>query len=67
MAKEELLEFEGHVEEALPDGRFRVKLENGHSIIVYTSGRMKRNRIKAIAGRFRRVWKCHRTISARVA
>lgn len=50
MAKEELLEFEGVVIEALPDGRFRVELENGHSIIAYTAGRMKRNRIKAIAG-----------------
>jgi len=50
MAKEELLEFEGNVEEALPDGRFRVKLDNGHEIIAYTAGRMKRNRIRAIAG-----------------
>lgn len=50
MAKEELLEFEGEVQEALPDGRFRVKLDNGHEIVVYTSGRMKKNRIKAIAG-----------------
>lgn len=50
MAKEELLEFEGQVEEALPDGRFRIKLDNGHMIIAYTAGRMKRNRIKAIAG-----------------
>ncbi len=50
MAKEELLEFEGQVEEALPDGRFRVKLDNGHEIVAYTSGRMKRNRIRAIAG-----------------
>jgi translation initiation factor IF-1 len=50
MAKEELLEFEGIVEEALPDGRFRIKLDNDHVIVAYTSGRMKRNRIKAIAG-----------------
>lgn len=50
MAKEELLEFEGDVQEALPDGRFRVQLDNGHTIIAYTAGRMKRNRIKAIAG-----------------
>ena len=50
MAKEELLEFEGAVTEALPDGRFRVQLDNGHTIIAYTAGRMKRNRIKAIAG-----------------
>lgn len=50
MPKEELLEFEGEVEEALPDGRFRVKLDNGHMVVVYTAGRMKKNRIKAIAG-----------------
>lgn len=50
MAKEEMLEFEGSVLEALPDGRFRVQLDNGHTIIAYTAGRMKRNRIKAIAG-----------------
>jgi len=50
VAKEELLEFEGVVEEALPDGRFRVTLDNGHVVVVYTAGRMKRNRIKSIAG-----------------
>jgi translation initiation factor IF-1 len=50
MAKEELLEFEGAVTDVLPDGRFRVKLENGHEIVAYTAGRMKRNRIKTIAG-----------------
>jgi translation initiation factor IF-1 len=50
MAKEELLEFGGEIKEVLPDGRFRVELENGHNIVAYTAGRMKRNRIKAIAG-----------------
>ncbi len=50
MAKEALLEFEGSVVEVLPDGRFRVRLENGHEIVAYTAGRMKRNRIRSIAG-----------------
>ena len=50
MAKEELLEFEGAVTEVLPDGRYRVTLDNGHEIVAYTAGRMKRNRIKTIAG-----------------
>ncbi|MEX2648873.1 MAG: translation initiation factor IF-1 [Alphaproteobacteria bacterium] len=50
MAKEDVLEFEGTVLETLPDGRFRVKLENGHEIIAYTAGRMKRNRIRTLAG-----------------
>jgi translation initiation factor IF-1 len=50
MAKEELLEFEGLVTEILPDARFRVQLENGHSIVAYTAGKMKRFRIKTLAG-----------------
>ena len=50
MAKEEMLEFEGVVEEVLPDARCRVKLENGHEVIAYTSGRMKKNRIRILAG-----------------
>jgi len=50
MAKEEVLEFEGVVNDVLPDGRFRVQLDNGHEIIAYTAGRMKRNRIRTIAG-----------------
>ena len=47
MAKEEMLEFEGVVDEVLPDARCRVKLDNGHEVIAYTSGRMKKNRILA--------------------
>jgi translation initiation factor IF-1 len=50
MAKEEVLEFEGIVDEVLPDARCRVKLENGHEVIAYTSGRMKKNRIRILAG-----------------
>jgi translation initiation factor IF-1 len=50
MAKEEMLEFEGVVEEVLPDARCRVKLDNGHEVIAYTSGRMKKNRIRILAG-----------------
>ncbi len=50
MAKEEELEFEGVVDEVLPDARCRVKLDNGHSVIAYTSGRMKKNRIRILAG-----------------
>ncbi len=50
MAKEELLEFEGVVTDVLPDSRFRVKLDNDHEIIAYTSGRMKKNRIRTLAG-----------------
>src|SRR4029078_5146219 len=50
MAKEEMLEFEGVVDEVLPDARCRVKLDNGHMVIAYTSGRMKKNRIRILAG-----------------
>jgi translation initiation factor IF-1 len=50
MAKEELLEFEGMVTEILPDARFRVQLDAGHQIVAYTAGRMKKNRIKTLAG-----------------
>lgn len=50
MAKEELLTFEGVVLELLPDARFRVQLDNGHETLAYSSGKMKKNRIKVLAG-----------------
>lgn len=50
MAKEEMLEFEGVVDEVLPDARCRVILDNGHEVVAYTSGRMKKNRIRILAG-----------------
>ncbi len=50
MAKEELITLEGLVTELLPDARFRVKLDTGHEIIAYTAGRMKKHRIKTLAG-----------------
>jgi translation initiation factor IF-1 len=50
MAKEELLEFEGVVEEVLPNTMFRVKLDNGHEMLAHSSGRMRKNRIRVLAG-----------------
>jgi translation initiation factor IF-1 len=50
MPKEDLIEFEGTVVEVLPDSRFRVKLDNGHETMAYVSGRVKKNRIRIIAG-----------------
>ena len=50
MAKEELLEFEGTVTEVLPDGNFRVRLDNDHQILAYAAGKMKKNRIRTIEG-----------------
>ena len=50
MAKEELITLEGLVTELLPDARFRVQLDTGHTIVAYTAGRMKKHRIKTLAG-----------------
>jgi translation initiation factor IF-1 len=50
MAKEELIEMQGVVGEVLPDSRFRVKLENGHVLVAYTAGRMKKHHIRILAG-----------------
>jgi translation initiation factor IF-1 len=50
MPKEELLEFPGVVTELLPNATFRVKLENDHEIIAHTAGRMRKNRIRVLAG-----------------
>lgn len=50
MAKEELIEMQGRVDEVLPDSRFRVTLENGHQLIAYTGGKMRKFRIRVLAG-----------------
>lgn len=50
MAKEEMIEMEGVVSEVLPDTRFRVDLSNGHNVIAYVSGRMRKHRIRLLAG-----------------
>ncbi len=50
MAKEELIEMQGIVNEVLPDTRFRVTLDNGHELVAYSAGRMKKNRIRILAG-----------------
>ena len=50
MAKEELIEMQGVVDEVLPDARFRVTLENGHQLTAYTAGRMRRFRIRILQG-----------------
>ncbi len=50
MAKEELIEMNGLVLEVLPDSRFLVKMENGHQIVAYTAGKMRKNHIRIIAG-----------------
>jgi translation initiation factor IF-1 len=50
MAKEELIEMRGKVAEILPDSRYRVVLDNGHELVAYTGGKMRKNRIRIIAG-----------------
>lgn len=50
MAKEELIEMHGLVNEVLPDSRFRVTLENGHQLVAYTSGKMRKHHIRILAG-----------------
>ena len=50
MAKEDMIQMEGLVHEVLPDTRFRVTLDNGHNIIAYMAGKMRKHRIRILAG-----------------
>jgi translation initiation factor IF-1 len=50
MAKEELLEMNGVVAEVLPDSRYRVTLDNGHDLVAYSAGKMRKHHIRIIAG-----------------
>ncbi len=50
MAKDELIEMHGKVDEVLPDSRYRVTLDNGHKLVAYSAGRMKKYRIRILAG-----------------
>lgn len=50
MSKEDVIEFEGTVEEVLPNTAFKVRLDNGHVITAYISGRLRMNYIKILEG-----------------
>ncbi len=50
MAKEELLDMPGTVKEILPNAMFRVVLDNEHEVLAHTSGKMRKNRIRVLAG-----------------
>jgi translation initiation factor IF-1 len=50
MSKEDMIEFSGTVMELLPNAMFRVKLDNEHQILAHTSGKMRKNRIRVLAG-----------------
>ena len=50
MAKEEKVEFEGEVVEALSNGKYRIALDNGHETLGYIAGKMRRFRIRILPG-----------------
>jgi translation initiation factor IF-1 len=50
LAKEEKVEFDGEVVEALPNAMFRVQLDNGHEILGHVAGKMRRYRIRILPG-----------------
>jgi translation initiation factor IF-1 len=50
MPKEELIEMNGAVTEVLPDSRYRVTLDNGHQLIAYSGGKMRKHHIRILAG-----------------
>ena len=50
MAKDDVIVFNGVVEDKLPNTMFRVKLENGHEILAHTSGKMRKFRIRVMVG-----------------
>jgi translation initiation factor IF-1 len=50
MPKEDMMEFSGEVVELLPNAMFRVKLDNDHMVLAHTSGKMRKNRSRVLAG-----------------
>ena len=50
MAKDDLIEMMGIVNEVLPDSRYRVTLDNEHRLIAYSAGKMRKNHIRILAG-----------------
>ena len=50
LAKEDVIELEGTVLEALPNAMFKVELENGHTILAHISGKMRKRFIKIVVG-----------------
>lgn len=50
MSKEDVIELEGTVIEALPNTNFKVELENGHQILAHISGKLRMNYIKILPG-----------------
>ncbi len=50
MAKEELIEMDGIVNEVLPNTQFRVTLDNGATVLAHASGKVRKHRIRILAG-----------------
>lgn len=50
MAKEDLIEVEGIIKEALPDARFRIELDNGHMVLGHLAGKIRMNFIRILPG-----------------
>ena len=50
MGKEDLIEMDGVVKEILPNATFRVELDNGHEVLAHTAGKMRKFRIRVLAG-----------------
>ena len=50
LAKEDVIEVEGTVTEALPNTQFRVELESGHNVLAHISGKMRMNYIRILPG-----------------
>jgi translation initiation factor IF-1 len=50
VAKEDLIEMDGVVKELLPNATFRVELDNGHEVLAHTAGKMRKFRIRVLAG-----------------
>ena len=50
MSKEELIEVEGKVIDNLPQGKFKVELDGGHTVVAHVSGKMRMNNIRILPG-----------------
>ncbi len=50
MTKQDFLELKGKVTELLPNAMFRVRLENDHEVLAHTAGKLRKNRIRVLAG-----------------
>jgi translation initiation factor IF-1 len=50
LVKQEKIEFKGKVTELLPNAMFRVMLENNHEVLAHTAGKLRKNRIRILAG-----------------